>query len=236
MAWQKRPSIVAVAVLLGGDVIYKDMLPFAFAMLRPANTMFLFETKKPDVALSRNILAAQALKEGCEWIFYLDADVIPPTTVLQDLLFHNLPIITGLYWRRYEELDPCIYHIDKEKGIPVTYKHEEIESNRQIIEVDGCGAGCLLIHTDVFEKLKPHTEKFDIRDPSTEEILTCWKFWEYIVHHNVNLSEDIVLTSKVKGLGYRIFADCTIRCGHLTNAMIKENKFEQTPLITGQGI
>ena len=66
--------------------------------------------------------------------------------------------------------------------------------------------------------------------------LTCYKFWEHIVHENVNLSEDIVLASRVKGLGFKVFVDTTLRCGHLSNVMVKEGTFEQTPFATGQDL
>lgn len=236
LAWENRNPTVGLCMLLGGDVVYKDMMRVAFAMLRVPKMMFYFETKKPDVALSRNIVAAQALKDKCEWIFYLDADVVPPATVIPDLLIHNLPIVTGLYWRRYEGLEPCIYRLGKE-GIPVPYKQEEIAcAGTQLIEIAGCGAGCLLIHSSVFEKLKSSVEKFDIQDPWSKEQLTCWKFFEYIVQDKVNLSEDIVLASRVKGLGYSIFVDLSIHCGHLSNVIIKEGLMKQTPLATGQDV
>lgn len=102
--------------------------------------------------------------------------------------------------------------------------------------VHNCGAGCLLIHMSVFEKMKPSVQKFDLSEPGTNQKLTCYKFWEFIVGNNVNLSEDIVFASRIKGLGYRIYADLTLRCGHLANAMIIEGKFEQTPLATGRDI
>jgi len=217
-------------------MVYKDMLRVAFGLQKPTNTLFLFETKKPDVALSRNILAAQALREKAEWLFYLDVDVIPPLNVIPRFLNHNLPIVTGLYWRRYEGLEPCIYRLN-EQGLPVPYSNSELaQYGSGLIEIEASGAGCLLIHSSVFEKLKPTVEKFDLMDPVTKEILTCWKFWEYIVHHNVNLSEDVVLASRVRGLGYKVHCDLSVRCGHLTNVMVKDGQYEPTPLTTGKDV
>jgi len=236
LAWERRNPHLAICLLIGADMVYKDMLRVAFGLQKPANTLFLFETKKPDVALSRNILAAQALRDKCEWLFYLDCDVVPPLNAVPRLLFANLPIVSALYWRRYEGLEPCIYKISNE-GIPVTYTHEELLALGTVLtEVEATGAGCLLIHSSVFEKLKPTVEQFDLQDPVTAEKLPCWKFWEYIVHSNVNLSEDIVLASRVKGLGYKIFADLTIRCGHLSTVMVKEGAYKQTPLTTGREV
>jgi len=236
LSWEKKNLQLAIALLLGGDFLYKDMLRVAFGLQKPASTLFLFETKKPDVALSRNILAAQALREKAEWIFYLDMDVVPPLNVISRLLLHNLPIVSGLYWRRYEDLLPCVYRVN-EKGIPEPYKNEEIAlMGSMLLEVEAVGAGCLLIHSSVFEKLKPTVEQFDLLDPATKEVLTCWKFFEYIVHSNVNLSEDIVLASRVNGLGYKIFCDLGLKCGHLTSVMVKDGIFKQTPLTTGQEV
>lgn len=237
MAWQIKPPLVGIAMLIGGDMVYKDMLKVAFGMTKPPTAMVYFETKKPDVAFSRNILAALALKDQCEWIFYLDADVIPPYDVIIQLIKHNLPIVSAVYWRRYEEMEPCIYKVG-DKGLPVPYTDEDLAASTygsSLIEVQACGAGCLLIHKSVFEKLKSSVEQFDIIDSTTKK-LQCWKFWEYIIHTNVNLSEDIVLTSRVRGLGFKIFADLALRCGHLTTAMVKEGVFKQTPLTTGKEV
>lgn len=236
MAWEVRRPQVSIALLLGGDFIYKDMMRVAFGLQKPPDTLFLFETKKPDVALSRNILAAQALREKAEWIFYLDSDIIPPLNVIQRLIGHNLPVVSGLYWRRYENLQPCIYKLGDD-GIPKPFTDVDLAlQGSALLEVEGVGAGCLLIHSSVLEKLKPSVEQFDLRDPVTNQVLTCWKFFEYIVHHNVNLSEDIVLASRVRGLGYKIFADLSLKCGHLTTVMVKDGRYRDTPLTTGQEV
>ena len=60
---------MALAMLIGGDFIYKYMLRVAFGLKKLSNTVLLFETKKPNVDLSRNILTALALKDKCDWIF-----------------------------------------------------------------------------------------------------------------------------------------------------------------------
>lgn len=239
MAWERRNPTMALAMLLGSDFVYKDMLRVAFGMQKLNNTLFLFETKKPQVDLSRNILTALALKEKCEWIFFLDSDVIIPTDTVPRLLAHNLPIVSGLYWRRYEGLEPCLYKMN-EVGIPSPFSTEEISMMYgragSLIEVEGCGAGCMLIHSSVFDKMMPTVEKFEISEPGTDKKLLCHKFWEYIVHDHVNLSEDIVLASRVKGMGYKIYADLTLRCGHLTNVMVMDGVLKQTPLSTGKDL
>jgi len=236
LSWERRNPTVAICLLIGGDTVYKDMLRVAFGLERPPSALFLFETKKPNVDFSRNILTAQALREKAEWLFFLDSDVVPPLNVIPRLFAHDLPIISGLYWRRYENLQPCVYKMSQE-GLPIAYTDEELALyGASIIEVEASGAGCLLIHNSVFEKLKPTVEQFDLLDPSTKQTMTCWKFWEYIVHSNVNLSEDIVLASRVKSLGYKIHCDLATRCGHLTNVIVKEGKFKETPLTTGRDV
>lgn len=236
MSWQQRGPQLAVCLLIGGDMVYKDMLRVAFGLSRPAATVFLFETKKPDVSLSRNILAAQAIREKAEWLFWLDMDVVPPLDVVARLLAHNLPVISGLYWRRYGQLEPCAYKMSPQ-GLPVPYSTEELALfGSQILPVEAVGMGCCLMHSSVLNKMKSTVEEFELIDPDSNTSMICWKFFESIIKTNVNLSEDVVFCSRAKGLGYQIFVDLSLRCGHLVNVMVKEGIFKQTPLVLGKDV
>lgn len=97
---------------------------------------------------ARNALAMQAIDRGADYLFFLDSDVIPPGDAIVRLMSHNLPIVSGVYHRR----SPPI-------GIPVMQKPAgqwiTKYPQNQLIEVDVVGAGCLLIHRSVLERLPP---------------------------------------------------------------------------------
>jgi len=83
-----------------------------------------------------------------------------------------------------------------------------------LIEADLVGAGCLLIHRRVLERVPP--PKFE------------WTIDYDGVHNNVKVdeseraSEDFTFMRKAKKLGFRIIVDTSVQCIHvgLSNASI----------------
>ena len=238
MAWEQRrnPNVV-VGILNRADFVYRDMLKVAFAFQKKPGDLFLFEGNKPAVDISRNIIASTALKEGAEWCFFLDDDVVAPPNVVQRLMQHNLPIVSGLYWRRHPDgLWPEVFRIDH-SGIPKPMKDEDL---RQMgvggpIECDAVGAGMLLIHRSVLEKMAPTVPKWNV-SPEIEENLTIYEFFKLIMQDRVTLSEDVVFCSRAKGLGYKIYCDLGCRAGHLYTGMIKYGEKHFPPLSLGREI
>ena len=49
---------------------------------------------------ARNAACQQALDGGFSNLMFLDDDTIPPHDVIPRLLAHNLPIVSGVYYRR----------------------------------------------------------------------------------------------------------------------------------------
>lgn len=67
-----------------------------------------------------------------------------------------------------------------------------------MVECDVVGAGCLLVRTEVFERLKKPWFNWTIgEDP-----------------HNPGLSEDFYFCEKAKKAGYKILVDTSCLCGH----------------------
>ncbi len=97
---------------------------------------------------ARNEACKTAKESGCEWLFFLDSDVIPPPDAVLRLMAHRKPIVSGVYFRRSHPA-----------GVPVMMKplgHWLVNyPTNALIEVDVVGAGCLLIHRSVLETLPP---------------------------------------------------------------------------------
>jgi len=236
VSWElkDRPEVV-VGCLIGGEWVYRDMFKNALALYKEQGWQFIFETKKPNIDLSRNIIASMFLESKGEWLFFWDLDQIIPANTIPRLLGHRLPICSGLVWRRHPPIHPLVYK--QVKGIPTPFTAEELrEVDGQLVEVEACGMGCILIHRKVFEDLKSACERFILINPDNpEEELECWKFYEFIHKDRVLLSEDVVFCSKAKGLGYHIYVDTSIKCKHLVGAQIDETgKFDFTELEYGR--
>lgn len=90
------------------------------------------------------------MESDAEYIFFVDHDTVPPDDALPKLLALGVPFAAGVYFYKGEKKHPLIYTLD-EMGLyrPV------IDYNRgEILEVDGVGMGCTLIHRDVFKAIR----------------------------------------------------------------------------------
>lgn len=123
-----------------------------------------------DVA--RNSIVDKFLDVGARWLFFLDSDVLCPEHALERLMSHNVPIVGGLFYRRHLDRPGMVAHPAIWKLVPAGVKvtcsacqavHTTKEGKYQpilnpppnrLIEVDTQGAGCLLIHRRVFEKVE----------------------------------------------------------------------------------
>lgn len=190
-----------------GAIIHVDTctIPWALAFrnLRPfADQMpFLPIAGKPfDDA--RNSCVRAFLETDYQHLFFLDSDVSPPSDCVPRLLSHKLPIVSGVYYRR-----------SPPHGKPVMMKNGQWYSDHPpgLIEVDFVGAGCLLVHRSVFERVPPQRPgkpwfdwRVDLRDCDPP-----------IVSPDSCLSEDYSWNLHVRKHGYKVMVDTDIRCKHI---------------------
>lgn len=144
---------------------------------------------------ARNSAAQLVMENGFQYCFFLDSDVIcPPDTIIR-LMAHRQPIVSGLYYRRNEPLFPVMLR-NVEAG------REWIQEYRipDLLEVDYVGAGCLLIHRSVFEKVpKPYFE---------------WKVDRMDLPERERMSEDFSFCEKAKASGFKVLVDTSVQCVH----------------------
>lgn len=161
-----------------------------------------------DAAVARNILANNF---NGDYIFFVDDDVIPPMNAIEKLYSHNKDIVAGLYFSRREPFFPQIYETTKVEGKEQTGRYDAIFDipQDQLIEVDACGFGCILIKKEVFDKLETPFFQFI---PGTEKQL--------------QVSEDYYFCKKAKDAGYKIYCDTSIKCKHIGTTFIGEEYWE----------
>ena len=190
----------------------------AYSHIENACVRSLFELEKPDgvevgfaysegytVALARNMLVAEALKQEVDYVLWIDADEIIP----KDFLVRTMNILK----EKEDAGMACGYYCKKIPGISITemwgftadgkgvenIKEEVLPKEGGVYEIQGCGLGCSLIPLDIIRKV---TEKTGI----------CF---EYKVAQGKIVSEDLDFCNKVKALGYKIYADVGLKCPHI---------------------
>jgi hypothetical protein len=145
---------------------------------------------------ARNAGCEKVLELDFQWLFFLDDDVIPPSDTILRLMSHNKPIVSGIYYRRSPPILPVMLNKTSEgKKWISEYKVPDL------LEVDFVGAGCILIHSDVFRKIsRPWFE---------------WKVDRYDLPIEDRLSEDFSFCELARKSGYKILVDTSIHCRHI---------------------
>ena len=195
-------------------------------------------TKVEDIHYSGHVYDLATSNEkfvaGVGGFLVHNTDVIPPPQALERLLGHNLPIVGALYWRRHPKIYPEIFRFRTGTTQLDPIPETELQFHPALIEVDGIAAGFLLIHRRVFESLKDKVKKLVI--PSEGTNYELYEFFKYAASDPPYVSEDLFFCIIARTANFKIYADASIECGHLSpTVMVKGGKIGWTPLETGRG-
>lgn len=113
------------------------------------------------MAICNNISKTWALQNGYDYIFHLECDIFPPRDVIQRLLAHQLPVVSGLYMiSRFQDMQPMIqvyeYHGELNESHAWDLTEGFLKTTGGLVQVANAGLGCTLIHKTVLEKLNFH--------------------------------------------------------------------------------
>ena len=167
-----------------------------FSIIQPpaAFDVMLEEPYGYSVPDARNFMVDKAIKEGFNYIFFIDDDLIIPRLALVRLLYHDVDIVGGFYYRKYVPLESVGMHFDKE-GFPAPikdYKIGEIIHNTLVLP-----SGCTLIKVDMLKKME-------------------FPWYESItVNNSAAMTEDTYLCQKAREVGADILTDTGIQCIHV---------------------
>lgn len=141
----------------------------------------------------RNLIANWTVN-SYDYLFAVDHDITFPSDTLRKLLAHDKPIVSGIYRQR---LEPQVIEIYDRNLRHVPY--EQLHNNG-LVQIGGCGFGCVLVKKEVFETVG---------------------YPQFVYHHAINhantFSEDLDFCKKATDRGYSIWADTSILCGHYGN-------------------
>ena len=104
------------------------------------------------VAYAKNLCIEEFLKGSCEYIWFVDADTVPPANALDLLLGAKVDVVSGIVRQHKLDNDGVV------KAPPMICRMESdglhsVRGGRGVEEIDACGAGCLMIHRSVFDRV-----------------------------------------------------------------------------------
>lgn len=202
-AWEFQKPEVLVATLTREVVAARWAQGYRHLQLPASSGISMLSGMPFDHA--RNTACEHMLNSGFTWLFFLDDDVVAPPDTFQRLASHGKDIISGLYYRRAQPIVPVMLRTDAQGQNQWV---QSWEANK-LIEVDLVGAGCLLIHRRVLERVsKPWFEwQLDRQDPPPQKDEPP---------RPAKLSEDFAFCAKAKRqFGFQVWVDTSVVCEHL---------------------
>lgn len=151
--------------------------------------------KGNNISQIRNLIANWA--KHYDYLLAVDSDMVLPKDILRKMLAADKDIISGLYiQRKYGKQIVELYRVTPNGGMDnIPYSLLE---NRGIVEVAACGFGCCLIKSEVFRKMEyPHF------------------VYKSALNHRDTVSEDVYFCKKARDIGFKVWADTSIKCDHI---------------------
>jgi len=152
---------------------------------------FIVSTKGYNTSENRNYIAAQAVKNDCTHLFFVDDDMVFEPDTLDRLLAHDKDIVGAIYKTKYETQAEVIEYLNEERP-------------KELFRCGALGTGCLLIKTEVFKKI-----------PQNYNGQSGWFNYLWNDNGSVKMSHDWLFCHNARKCGFDIWADPSLMVGHL---------------------
>ena len=147
----------------------------------------------------RNRIALDTLAGDYDYLLSVDSDIVLPRDSLRKMIQADKDMVSGLYIQRIPNTHTVeLYGVTPGGGRANIPYH--LLRDRGLVEVAGCGFGCVLIKRRVLEGV-PHPQ---------------FVYHQALTHRDT-VSEDVDFCVKATNNGFTIWADTSILCDHLGN-------------------
>lgn len=173
------------------------------------------------LAEGRTDVFFRAKESGFDYLLLIDTDKVFPVDALKKLVALKKDVATGIYVKRKYPHELTIYDF-----VPSGKVRNLTVIPDKPFRVDACGAGFLLISNKV---LQAYTKEIALRPGLLED-----KWFGQPFHHITfmndgqpeQLAEDISFCHRMKALGFEIWAEPSIKLGHVGRMTFQREHFE----------
>lgn len=149
------------------------------------------------IYMARDRLASKAVNGGYTHVLWLDSDMVFSDAIVEDLQFCGKAIVSGIAHGRRSPFMSCLF---KSLDLSALERWELKDYPTSTFEIAGCGMACVLMETKI---LKEVFLKFN----------TCFM-------PLLSYGEDLSFCKRAVSLGYHIYAEPTVRLGHVGHLTI----------------
>jgi GT2 family glycosyltransferase len=205
---------IAVCIPLRGSVSDLFLLNFVSQLLKNSreHDMAVISSTRMPLDAARNEILQIAMKNGSDYLWWLDSDIILPknVNVLQSLIEMDKGIASALYFKKEQPYDPVL--IILKDGKPFFIR--PVPSN-QVLKVDAVGLGCCLVKADVLRKMVGAGEPvFEFRQKMLPDSVET-------------VGEDVNFCLRAKEFGFETYINTGLVCGHLGNIVVDEKTYDR---------
>lgn len=154
------------------------------------------------VYCARDRIAHKAINEKYTHVLWLDSDMIFNEDILDDLMFCGEQFVTGIYHARRKGYASTIF-----KSIEINSIERFEEYPKEPFRIAGCGFGCVLTSVELLSAVCLHFGTCFTPLPS--------------------LGEDIAFCKRATDLGYKLWCEPTVVCGHIGHIAIYPEDHER---------
>jgi len=178
------------------------------------------------LATVRSRLIEEFLKKDYTALMFIDSDMTFAPNMIQKLIDTKKSIVCavakvrgGKHWN--------IFTRDEISGKYMPYK----DIDDKLIEIDATGCACILIEKEVVQEILDLKSKsheiwidmergYDKKNLLVNETLTNLQKDNMLFSVIGEKSEDIIFCEYIKSCGYNIYADCSLKLGHINDIVI----------------
>jgi FkbM family methyltransferase len=159
----------------------------------------------------RNLIAHWAA--NYDYLFSVDSDIAFEKDTLRKLLSHDKDMVSGLYIQRKPDVQILEIYEPNQFGGVTNIPYEKIKYHKGLLEIAGCGFGCVLIKSEVIKA---------IGYPQF--------VYKSAIDHRNTISEDVYFCRQALEKGFKIYADTTIMCDHIGSTNYKIVEYKEPPV------
>lgn len=188
--------LIAIPTL---DYIHVEFMKSLIALttrLKDDGVDFKVEIKSGTlVYVARDLLATMAREGNYTHILWVDSDMVFTEDLVDDLLFCEKPMVSAICHTRRPPHCSVLF-----KTLRPIERYTFGTYPDQPFQIGGCGFGCVLMETKV--------------------VWEIWKKYTFCFLPLEELGEDLAFCERAKECGFEIWADPSVRVGHIGHITI----------------
>lgn len=205
----KNPRVLVLVNTLQNvnSFVYSNHMAFMAETIRrhpERDSIYFFTPSRMSIDMARNFAAKQAMYLDCDYLMFIDDDVLIPPDTLDRLIELDSDIAAGLVIIRGYPFNVMLFDFMEDSSPEQPriryFNHLPKNDDGSLVKKVKCAAvgfSCAMIKTSLLKKLEPPF--FVTGAGNTEDVYFCLKALESFPETT-------------------IYADTSIQCGHMLNA------------------